>query len=380
VGIGIFTYAIYMAAVAAAAFLTICFTEKSLAVATFISINEKMSNYLALVIFSISLAANFALVTHLFFEYKKENNEYFYFDNSVESIFLKLRSYKRIFAFLGIGFVVLNIILAYNILRNDTPLVYVDFDTIKITSHRGFSRGVPENTLPAIEKAIEEKADYVEMDVRQTKDRKLVLLHDENVRRTTGINKNIGNMTYDEVILLDAGKWVSEEYAGTRIPTLEEALETCKGKINMNLDLKEDRNAVGLEESVVGFINQYEMENQCVITSTSRTILENVKKLNPNIRTGYITYQIQRSDFKNSTIDFFSINSCFASENLLQSVHEEGKEVLVWTVNTKSELERMKNLGVDNIITDDPSYAKEVLFENGNGSSFLKLLRTMMAY
>lgn len=386
IGLGILIYLIHMIAVTAMAFLVICFTPKSLAVASFISINEKVSNSLAFIIFSISLSTNFALITHLFYQYKKEDNEYFYFDNSVETIFLKLRSYKTILVFFSAAFLILNFVLAYNIIRNDTPFVYVDFDMIKITSHRGFSKGVPENTLPAIEKAIEEKADYVEVDVRQTQDGELVLLHDQSLKRTTGISKYIWNVNYDKVAQLDAGSWFSKEYANTKIPSLRETFELCKGNINLNLDLKDDKYAGGknyspsLEDSVVALIDEFQMENQCVITSTSLNILENIKALNPKIKTGYITYQIRHSDYTNENIDFFSINSCFASENLLQNVHEEGKEILVWTVNSKSELERMKRLGVDNIITDNPSYARETLFEDNANRSFLTLLKVMMEY
>jgi glycerophosphoryl diester phosphodiesterase len=270
--------------------------------------------------------------------------------------------------------------MAYDIIKNDAPFLYVDFDMIKITSHRGFSKDVPENTIPAIEKSMEEQADYIEIDVRQTKEGELVLLHDENLRRTTGVNKCIWNVTYAEISELDAGKWLDEAYAGTKIPTLREVFELCKGKININMDLKYDKHTKELGKSVAALIDEYDMENQCVISSSDLTLLEQVKASNSKIRTGYITYRIEQNYYDNENIDFFSLNSYFITENLLQTVHEHGKEIHVWTVNTKHELERMKNLGVDNIITDNPSFAKQVLYHDKSNRLLVTLFRLMLTY
>ncbi len=380
IGIVIFIVIIYLITMAITALVVIGITDKTLVIATFISINESMRNYLSIGIFSISEIANFALFTHLFYQYKKEANEYFYFDNSVEEGFLKGKSYKKTIIIFSIIFAFINMYFIYNIAKNDSSLAYVDIDNIEITSHRGFSHDVPENTLLAIEKAIEEQADYVEIDVRLTKDGVLVLLHDESLYRTTGVNTSIWNLDYAEVSRLDAGKWLDVAYIGTKIPTLREVFELCKGTVNLNLDLKYDYHIEGLEEKVVALIEEYEMENQCVITSTSLSTLENIKKLNLDIKTGYITYQIEKSYYHNENMDFFSINSYFVSENLLQEVHEYGKEIHVWTVNTKKELNRVKRLGVDNIITDNPAYAKEMLYQDESTLLLISLLKLMITY
>lgn len=378
--VGLFVYLIRIAVMVVAALLVIVFADKEFAIVTFISINERISNYLSVGFFSVGMLANAALFTHMFYQYKKEENEYFYFDNSVETVFLKLRSYKKIIIVVAVAFTFINIYMSYNIIRNDASFIYVDFAMIKITSHRGFSNDVPENTIPAIEKAIEEQADYVEADVRQTKDGELILLHDENLRRTTGLNKYVWNVDYVQVAALDAGKWMDAAYAGTRIPTLREALELCKGRINMNLDLKYDNHTAGLEEGVVGLIEEYEMESQCVISSTNADLLKNVRALNDKIRTGYITYRIEPDRYEDENIDFFSMNSHFVYENLLQKVHDHGKEIHVWTVNTRNDLTRMKNLGVDNIITDNPSYAKEVLNQDNSNRLIITLFKMMLTY
>jgi glycerophosphoryl diester phosphodiesterase len=378
--IALLSYLLYIVATAITTLFVIGIPEKSLVVATFLSINERMSIYLMFAIFIISTIANFALFTHLYNQYKTEYNGQSIYDNFVEDVPIHLDSFNKTIMISIMLLALANFYFLYDIIRNGSSFSYVDLDMMQITSHRGFSHDVPENTIPAIEKALEEQADYIEVDVRQTKDGELVLLHDDNLKRTAGLNKKIWNAEYAEVALLDAGIWMDDEYRGTKIPTLREVFELCKGKVNLNLDLKHSSSQEGFEQNVVDLIKEYEMEKQCVITSTSLSTLENVKAMNPDIKTGYITYQIYRSFYDNENIDFFSLKSYFVTDNLIQDAHKNGKAVHVWTVNTRSELVRMKRLGADNIITDNPAYAKEVLYQEESNKLLITLLKMMIEY
>lgn len=378
IGIGLADLVLYILIMAITAFFITGIPDKSLAIATFLTINDKMNGYLFIGIFAINTMANFALYTHLFFQYKLEMNEDVDIDRTVDSIVIHVGAYKTVIKIVIILLGAVIFYSFYDIVRNGSPLDYMNLDMIHVTSHRGFSAGVPENTLPAIEKAIEEQADYVEVDVRMTKDGELVLLHDDNLKRTTGLNKKIWQVTYEEVSRLDAGSWKDKAYTGTKVPTLREVFEMCKGKVNLNLDLKYRNDSEGLEEKTVALIEEYEMQWQCVVSSTSLTALEHVKELEPDIRTGYITYQIYRGYFKNNNIDFFSVRSNLVTKTVSSEVHKSGKEIHVWTVNSRNELERVKRLGVDNVITDDPSYAKEVLYEEKSSRFLLTLFKIVM--
>ncbi|MDF2586683.1 MAG: glycerophosphoryl diester phosphodiesterase [Anaerocolumna sp.] len=378
--IALLSYLLYIIAMAITGVFVIGIPEKSLVVATFLSINERMSIYLMMVVFLISTISNFALFTHLYYQYKTEHYGQTFRDNYVEDVPIHLDSFNKTIMICIMILSLANFYFLYDIIRNGSSFSYVNLDMMQITSHRGFSHDVPENTVPAIEKALEEQADYIEVDVRQTKDGELVLLHDDNLKRTAGLNKKIWNTEYAEVALLDAGIWMNDEFQGTKIPTLREVFELCKGKVNINLDLKHNANQVGFEQNVVDLIKEYEMEKQCVITSTSLSVLENVKTIDPDIKTGYIAYQIYQSYYDNENIDFFSLKSYFVTDNLMQEVHNVGKEVHVWTVNNKSELIRMKRLGVDNIITDNPAYAKEVLYQEESNKLIITLLKLMIEY
>jgi glycerophosphoryl diester phosphodiesterase len=109
----------------------------------------------------------------------------------------------------------------------------------QIIAHRGSSSDRPENTLAALRRAIEAGATAVEIDIRTTKDGRLVLSHDASLSRITHDKSIIGDKTLAEIQSLDAGSWFDPRYRDERIPTLAQALEVCRGKIDVLLDLKE---------------------------------------------------------------------------------------------------------------------------------------------
>lgn len=115
---------------------------------------------------------------------------------------------------------------------------YYEWPGIVVVGHRGTVKFAPENTVAAFEKAIKLGADLIEIDVRETKDGQLVILHDASVDRTTNGSGLVARMTLAEIKALDAGSWFDPKFAGEKIPTLEEALEAMKGKVLPDLDFK----------------------------------------------------------------------------------------------------------------------------------------------
>src|ERR1700679_3268138 len=112
------------------------------------------------------------------------------------------------------------------------------FGQIVAISHRGEHLQRPENTMPAFEEAIRVGADYFEADVRTTSDGKLVLSHDATVDRCTNGTGSVAEMTFDQLEALDAGIKKSPEFAGTKIPTFDQALDLARGKIGIYVDVK----------------------------------------------------------------------------------------------------------------------------------------------
>ena len=248
----------------------------------------------------------------------------------------------------------------------------------RITAHRGSSSGAPENTMAALEKAVEEMADRAEIDVQETADGVIVLCHDTSLKRVAGINKKVSDLTLEQIKKLDVGSWFSSEYQGEQIPTLEEVMEYAKGKIDLNIEIKNLGNSSGLPEKVIELVEKHEMQEQCVITSTNRFYLKRVKAVNPGIRTGYIISAAYGNFYSDDFIDLISIRSSFVTERMIESAHEAGKAVHAWTVNGKVEMERLKQLGVDDMITDRPVLAREILYGEEAKANLLEYLRLVL--
>ena len=365
-----FLFIIYAFTMLITTLLVSGFADKVQATATFIEVYDSMSVYLALIMFVISITVNMALTTYLYHRHRKLkiNGQ-----AEAEEFFKPAYPYKKIVYFLLVTLFCINFYYFYQVVRNGSALDYMNLEAIQVTSHRGYSHSVPENTLIAIEKAIEEQADYVEVDVRVTEDGELVLMHDASLKRTTGLNKYVWNTTYEEISQLDAGSWFSRDFAGTSVPTVRELFELSKGKVLINLDLKYRNDKEELAEKVVELIKEYDMQLQCVITSTSLRCLKQVKEAEEEIRTGYITYGLYPSLYNNTAVDFFSMKANLVTKNIVNEAHKRGKKIHVWTVNSRKEIERLQRLGVDNIITDNPSYAKQIL-HNDESDKFLATL------
>ena len=248
----------------------------------------------------------------------------------------------------------------------------------RITAHRGSSSGAPENTMAALEKAVEEMADRAEIDVQETADGVIVLCHDTSLKRVAGINKKVSDLTLEQIKKLDVGSWFSSEYQGEQIPTLEEVMEYAKGKIDLNIEIKNLGNSSGLPEKVIELVEKHEMQEQCVITSTNRFYLKRVKAVNPEIRTGYIISAAYGNFYSDDFIDLISIRSSFVTERMIESAHGAGKAVHAWTVNGKVEMERLKQLGVDDMITDRPVLAREILYGEEAKANLLEYLRLVL--
>lgn len=246
---------------------------------------------------------------------------------------------------------------------------------IRVTAHRGGARLAPENTVSAVKSAIRSRADYAEIDVQQTEDGEIILLHDGSLERVTGIDRKAGEMSYAEIRALDAGSWFAEDFRGEKIPTLEEVMECCRGKIRLNIEIKNNGCNEDIAGRVVRIIEKQDFEEKCVVTSMNYECLERIRELNSDIITGY-TMSVAYGDISGlDAADFFSVNYACLSREFVKTAHEQGKAVCVWTLNDPGEIQRAIDCGADNIITDDPELVRRI-FLGGTGTEpdFLTLL------
>ena len=251
--------------------------------------------------------------------------------------------------------------------------------TTEVTAHRGASADYPENTMSAFVGAKELGADWIELDVHQTKDGEIIVIHDKNFKRTTGVNKNTWELTYEEVSQLDAGSYFGAEFQGERIPLLSEVIEFAKeNNIRLNIELKPTSHETDFEKHVIDIIMEYDFAENCVITSQIYRVMENVKAYNEEIETVYVMGLAYGNITKLTAADHFSIEAASVTGRLVSRVHGEGKELYAWTANTQAGIQRMIELNVDNIITDNISLAKDTIYAEKSSdliNEYVRMLR-----
>ena len=255
--------------------------------------------------------------------------------------------YFKTFRYLIIVFI---FIFSYNLLEHNilSEEKINEKRKVFITAHRGSSLKARDNSIEAINIAIEEKADYIEIDARRTKDNKLVLSHDDVFMKSSGESFNISESTLKEINrkgLFSVGK-------DDKIVTLEKALKVIRGKSKINIDLKVNNDKELISKLVVELIEKYKMEEEVITTSSNYGVLLKVRSYNSNIKIGYITRSLAE-DFNIDEIDAVSIAYEGLNERVVERVHQLEKEMFVWTVNNEEEGQRAIALGVDNIITND---------------------------
>lgn len=235
-------------------------------------------------------------------------------------------------------------------------------------AHRGANKFAPENTIPAYEKAIEMGMDYIEMDVHSTKDGYLVMSHDWTVDRMTNGHGRIGEMTLEQIKSLDAGVKFSPEFKGTRIPTLDEALETCKGRIKVYLDLKG-----APVPAVIEALDRHGMIPDTVVYSSIRVLVE-IKKLRPDLAVmpgpdGWLRLPgLAALVVKTLPAEVIDSNLVEWTKERVDEVHAAGGLVFVDTLGIKDNKEGMMEaieMGVDGIDTDHPDVLLQVVDELG---------------
>ena len=179
---------------------------------------------------------------------------------------------------------------------------------IVVVAHRGCERLAPENTLSAFRKAIEVGADFAELDVQETADGIVVVLHDRDLMRVAGDPRRIADLTFAEARKLDLGRRFSPEYAGERIPTLAEVIELARGKIKLQIELKYYGKDRGLAAKIADLIHREGFESECEVTSLDYDGLMAAKRRNPRLTVvALLTYAL--GDPGRLDVDGLSVNA-----------------------------------------------------------------------
>ena len=293
------------------------------------------------------------------------------------------RRHRKLINVLTAGALGVLIVLAslylYGTSRGKYSLQIERIKTISVSAHRGASAYYPENTMAAFVGAYEQGADWIELDVHQSKDKKVFVMHDSSFRRTAGINKKAWELTWGEIRLLDAGRYYSAQYAGEPFVLLEDVIDYAKRVgIRLNIELKPSDEEKGLPERVADIVRKAGFESDCVITSQNYNALQMIKAYAPEMTTVYVMSLAAGHIEKLEAADCFSIEAGFITRRLVNRLHNQGKEIYAWTVNSRKSINRMIDLGVDNIITDNVPLAKQCANESRAGNLLLDYVYTIM--
>jgi glycerophosphoryl diester phosphodiesterase len=224
-------------------------------------------------------------------------------------------------------------------------------------AHRGASADRPENTIPAFELAIEQGADVIECDVRATADRELLILHDPTVDRTTTGSGPLREMTADEARSLDAGD-------GETIPALADVLEVARGRVRVNVDLKE----ADIVDEAVAIIESAGMLPAVTFISFLPEVWERLGRVAPespvihlvDSAAGLASLAMGEAGSQ-SVATGVGVPHEIVNEAMVDRMHRHGYGVFAWTVDDEDEMRRLIDCDVNGIVTNRPGLLAEVV-------------------
>lgn len=230
-------------------------------------------------------------------------------------------------------------------------------------AHRGASGYAPENTFAAFRRATALGAGFIETDLQLSRDARLVAIHDATVNRTTNGQGAVHDMTLAELRRLDAGSWFGSEFAGERIPTIEEILEFAnKHDVVFYLEMKPS-GSWGGEHALISALRESGEIARTVVISFDPAILAGVRKIEPTLMTGLL-FEGHIPNPLDKAIEIgarqLAVRGDLVTPRLLKEARGHDLQVVCWTVNHPGHMRLLVQAGVDGIISDYPDRLLEL--------------------
>lgn len=229
----------------------------------------------------------------------------------------------------------------------------------KLIAHRGASGHAPENTMAAFRLALEMGAQAIELDVHQSKDHELVVIHDEDLRRVGRRAARVRDLTAAELARADVGSWFDRRFSSEGVPTLAEVCDLVLGKAELHIEIKRGSTLYpGIEERVVDLIQRRKAWARTLVSSFDHAALYMARSLDEKLRLGYLlgvtplrTAWRELSELKAESLN---LSRRQADARKLRLCRQKGFKMLVYTVNTQRELDKLVKLGVDGVFCNFP--------------------------
>ena len=239
----------------------------------------------------------------------------------------------------------------------DVMIKKTDREKVTLIAHRGYSAQAPENTIPAIQKAAEYGFDYVEIDVRQTKDGVWVLIHDEDIRTVCDKKGKLSSYTYYDLVACNIVRGANiDEYENLKVPTLEQALKAClEYNVKPMIEIK-DYNVEGLP-SLLDTVEKYGFTKSCSIISFSRTVVEKVRELNGEVKIFKLVSKLTDEEMEKclAAKDMgvsFNGNERKNTPEKIRQLQDAGIPLACWTIDDGETMQKWVNEGVTTFVTN----------------------------
>ena len=242
-----------------------------------------------------------------------------------------------------------------------------------IIAHRGFSSQYPENTLVSIKKAIEAGCDSVEIDVHQTRDERIVVIHDSSIKRTTKGKGEVDDLDYDILQKYDAGSWFDKKFKNEYIPSLEEIMEVIAGQANIIIEVKfGSERYPNFERNLVNIINYYKDVADITVSSFKITVLSKLHNYNSDLNLAKLISpgEMWRTLFDSNLrkfgnkLDFIKEilpHYSFINAGFISWARDRKFKIFPYTVNDEITMKNLIEKQVDGIITDSPDKLSKLL-------------------
>lgn len=233
---------------------------------------------------------------------------------------------------------------------------------VLVIAHRGAAGAFPENTLASVRGAVDAGADWVEIDVQETADGEVVVVHDSDFMKLSAVDLKVWDATMAELAEIDIGSWFDTEFADARVPTLAQVLDVTRDRAKLLIELKYYGHDVDLEARTIAIVEAAGLADQVATMSLKYPAVQKMKATRPDWPSGVLAATAV-GNLSRLEGEFIAVSSNLVTPRLLRQAHGADKKVFAWTVNDPLEMMGLVSLGVDGLITDEPARARATLAE-----------------
>jgi glycerophosphoryl diester phosphodiesterase len=228
--------------------------------------------------------------------------------------------------------------------------------------HRGYAARYPENTLAGFKAAKQAKLKMVELDVRLSRDRRLMVIHDADLTRVAGLSRRVGELTCAQLQALDVGSWFDPAFSTEGVPALEAVFTLVADALRINVEIKADEYEAadpqdGIERQVLGLIHRFQAR-RTLISSFNPAVLRRIRRLSATQPVAVLSDAACQPDGLALCTEIgataWNPHHLLVTAAGVAAAHAAGLKVYPFTVNAAADCDRLQRAGVDGVFTDDP--------------------------